>query len=40
MVWWNLPAAYGVGEAANLVVGWVLVVLVLDRMLPRTSTLS
>lgn len=32
MVWWGLPAGYGVGSAVNVLVGWFLVLLVVDRL--------
>jgi len=30
--WWGMPAAYGVGESFNLVVGWLLAFSVIDRL--------
>ena len=32
MIWWGLPARYGAGEAVNIIAGWLLVLLVIDRV--------
>ena len=37
MVWWGLPAAYGVGKSVNLLVGWLLVLVVVERLLWETN---
>lgn len=33
MNWWGLPVPYGVGEAANLVAGWMIALFAADRLL-------
>ena len=38
MVWWGLPAAYGVGTSVNLLVGWLLVLVVVERQIFAKQT--
>ena len=32
MVWWGLPAAYGLGASVNLLAGWLLLLVVVERL--------
>ena len=38
MVWWGLPAAYGLGAAGNLLVGWLLLLVVVERLVLGKQT--